>query len=148
MPSLFQAETRDAFYRRFERLRPDAPPRFGQLSAPAMVSHLIDTLRLTLGELPAEPVVSAFRLPGVKHAVIGFLPWPKGRIVGPSEAFSSTPGAWERDLALHRELLERFAQCVTRDEWPPHPMFGAMSRRQWDRFTYRHLDHHLGQFGV
>lgn len=148
MPSLFVRDTREQFYRRFERLRRDAPARFGRLSAPAMISHLIDTLRLTLGDVPTRPVRSAFRLPLVKYAVIGVLPWPKGKITGPSEAFTSSPGEWEGDIARLRELLERFGRSESRDEWPPHPTFGAMSKKLWDRFTCRHLDHHLSQFGA
>ena len=30
----------------------------------------------------------------------------------------------------------------------PYPMFGKLSRSQWRRFIYVHLDHHLRQFGV
>lgn len=148
MPSLFDRETRQGFHRRLAQLRPDAPPRFGRLSAPAMLSHLADTLRLTLGDLPSTPVASAFRMPGVKYLVIVVLPWPKGRITGPPAAFSSSPGPWGHDLARHEDLLERFGQSRERKDWPPHPTFGNMSRRLWDRFTYRHLNHHFGQFGI
>jgi hypothetical protein len=31
--------------------------------------------------------------------------------------------------------------------WPPHPLFGPMSRAAWLRWGYLHLDHHLRQFG-
>ena len=29
-----------------------------------------------------------------------------------------------------------------------HPLFGSMSRREWGVVTYKHVDHHLKQFGV
>ena len=29
-----------------------------------------------------------------------------------------------------------------------HPFFGKMSTQQWDVLLWRHLDHHLMQFGV
>ena len=29
-----------------------------------------------------------------------------------------------------------------------HPMFGKLSRKQWGRFMYVHIDHHLRQFGI
>lgn len=113
-----------------------------------MLSHLVDTLRLTLGDVRSTPVASAFRIPGVKHLVLEVLPWPKGRITGPPEAFTSSPGLWQHDRAQHEELLERFGQSRARTDWPPHPTFGPMSRRLWDRFTYRHLNHHFRQFGI
>ena len=30
----------------------------------------------------------------------------------------------------------------------PHPMFGAFTSEQWGRAMWKHLDHHLRQFGV
>jgi hypothetical protein len=33
-------------------------------------------------------------------------------------------------------------------DWPPHPILGRLSRGQWMRWGYRHMDHHLRQFGV
>lgn len=30
----------------------------------------------------------------------------------------------------------------------PHPFFGTFTKDQWGRFMYKHLDHHLRQFGV
>lgn len=145
---MFESATRDQFRRRLAALRPDAVPRWGRLSAPAMVCHLADTLRLTLGDVSSMPVPSPLRLPGVKHLVIGLLPWPRGRIVGPAEAFTTLPAQWAGDLSALDELLERFGRSGDRDAWPPHPVFGAMSRPLWDRFTCRHTHHHLTQFGV
>jgi hypothetical protein len=29
-----------------------------------------------------------------------------------------------------------------------HPMFGKMTADQWGRSMWKHLDHHLRQFGV
>ena len=34
---------------------------------------------------------------------------------------------------------------VTQD---PHPFFGRMTGEEWDRLLWKHLDHHLRQFGV
>jgi hypothetical protein len=30
----------------------------------------------------------------------------------------------------------------------PHPMFGKFTDTQWGQAMYKHLDHHLRQFGV
>ncbi|GAA4351206.1 hypothetical protein GCM10023185_09680 [Hymenobacter saemangeumensis] len=30
----------------------------------------------------------------------------------------------------------------------PHPGYGPLSRTQYGRFIYLHLDHHLRQFGL
>lgn len=59
----------------------------------------------------------------------------------------------ERDFAEERDRLSRLidkfaaggpAGC-TRN---PHTFFGKMTPDQWAILTYKHLDHHLRQFGV
>jgi len=59
----------------------------------------------------------------------------------------------ERDLAVEaprlRRLLERFAAagpegCTTN----PHSFFGRMTPEEWAVLMYKHVDHHLRQFGA
>ncbi len=33
-------------------------------------------------------------------------------------------------------------------EWPLHPVFGKFTKEQYGKMNYKHLDHHLTQFGV
>lgn len=58
------------------------------------------------------------------------------------------PAEMERDLSDLRELLDRFA----RQQWgtgaPVHPIFGPLTEREWMRWGYLHMDHHLRQFGA
>jgi len=46
-------------------------------------------------------------------------------------------------------LIDRFAvggpQCCTKH---PHTFFGQMTPEEWATLMYKHLDHHLRQFGV
>jgi hypothetical protein len=59
----------------------------------------------------------------------------------------------ERDLRPERErllgLIDRFAAagpagCTKH----PHSFFGRLTPEEWAILTYKHLDHHLRQFGV
>lgn len=52
-----------------------------------------------------------------------------------------------RDRVVVEELLQRFAAPATRLALR-HPIFGPMSRRDWQRWGYLHMDHHLRQFGA
>lgn len=47
-----------------------------------------------------------------------------------------------------RELVTDFYNCKTRKDWNPHPLFGKLTHEQWGKMQYKHLDHHLTQFGV
>ena len=145
---MFDDETRLIFQRRIEILRPDSQRRWGKMNVHQMICHLGDQLRLTLGEIPAKRIPSPLRYTPVKYLVIDVLPWPKGRIQGPPEAFTTSPAEWVRDVAALRNLLERFATRRGQRVWPDHPMFGKMSGPLWARLTCRHFDHHLTQFGA
>jgi hypothetical protein len=87
---MFDSSVRSAFQRRIAALRPDAQRRWGLMTAPQMVCHLSDQIRIALGHLPTQPVAGPLRYPPMKQIVIDVLPWPKGRIEGPPEAFSTT----------------------------------------------------------
>jgi len=84
----------------------------------------------------------------MKQLVIDVLPWLKGRIQGPPEAFTTSPDQWERDVATLVTLLDTFGSRSGQQTWAPHPNFGRMSGPLWARLTRRHVDHHLTQFGV
>lgn len=47
-----------------------------------------------------------------------------------------------------RQLVTDFYNCRTRTDWNPHPLFGQFTHEQWGKMEYKHLDHHLTQFGV
>ena len=147
MPSMFEATTRAEFQHRIASLTPDAQRRFGRMTPHQMVCHLGDQLRVALGEIPSRPIRGLIRYPPLKQFVIDVMPWPKGRVQAPPEAFTTAPGIWQRDVATLSELLERFGGRRSQREWPPHPLFGRMSGSLWARLTCRHFDHHLTQFG-
>ncbi len=118
------------------------------MTAPRMVGHLGDQLRLALGEIEVPATRSPLRFTPIKQLLIYFLPWPKGKIKAPPVALATDPGPWEKDVATLRALLERFAGFEPAGSWAPHPFFGTMSRRLWAGLTRRHFDYHLRQFGV
>jgi hypothetical protein len=117
------------------------------MSAPQMIAHLTDQMHHCLGDIPVAPRPGKLRLAPVRYAAIYLLPWPKGRIKGPPEAFVTQPSSWESDVAALESLLERFAVRDEERSWPEHALFGHMSGRDWGVFVYKHFDHHLRQFG-
>lgn len=46
------------------------------------------------------------------------------------------------------QLISETHTLKERKEWNPHPMFGKFTHEQWGKLEYKHLDHHLKQFGV
>ena len=114
-----------------------------------MVCHLNDSFQVGLGEKYASPATSFLARTLMKFAALYLpLPWPHGIPTRPEieQGRGGTPPAdWERDRATLRALITEFAAGR---RFGTHPMWGEMSPRDWQVWGYRHLDHHLRQFGV
>ena len=89
----------------------------------------------------------ALRLPPIRHAVIHWLPFPKGAPTAP-ELLARRATDCRAECAELKHLLERVGAMEGAREWPEHPAFGRMNSRDWGTLVHRHVDHHLRQFGA
>jgi hypothetical protein len=134
---------------RLAALSPQHPRRWGRMEPVQLLPHLASGLRMALGEQKSEGSPPGLIRGAVwRYLAIHRLPWPEGKIQAPPGTFSTPSLGWERDRQIVRELIERFATAPPDKLGPIHPTFGRMRPRDWDVLQYRHLDHHLRQFGV
>jgi hypothetical protein len=149
MKTLADQAVREALASRVQRLDPSGARRWGKMSPHEMMCHLSDSFRAILGEKAVSSSSSLVQRTIVKFfALYVPLEWPKGVPTRPEveQGVGGTPPAdWERDRDSLLELMERFARPDARRS--PHPMFGAMREKEWMRWGYLHVDHHLRQFG-
>ncbi len=142
------ASHREDLLARFARLDPTQPPLWGRLTAPSMLVHLCDQMRMPFNDNPSGPMAGPPRIPVVRELFLYVVPWPKGVVQGPPEAFQSDPGDWADDLESLKELVDQFVSVPSDRHLADHPNWGPLNRRQWGFFCYRHFNHHLRQFGV
>ncbi|HVX88911.1 MAG TPA: DUF1569 domain-containing protein [Gemmatimonadales bacterium] len=146
LPTLLDAGDRAAILDRLHRLRPDARAQWGKLDPPRLLTHLGDQLRVATGKLPTVPTHTWFtRSIGRMVVVNTSLKAPRGKVETAPEMLSTAPAAWAADMDTVTTLAEEVAQgrCVA-----VHPAFGPLSPQEWGRICWKHLDHHLTQFGV
>jgi hypothetical protein len=98
--SMFDPTNRQAIINRLQTLQPDAQRRWGTMSAPQMICHLSDQMRHALRLSPVESRPGPLRLAVVRWASIYVLRWPKGRIKGPPEAYSTEPETHFRQFGV------------------------------------------------
>lgn len=114
-----------------------------------MLCHLADNLEQALGRRPDSDHSNLFLRRVVKHLVL-YLPMPKGAPTSakmdPSKE-GTRPQEFERDRNRVLALLEEAANRPEDRPFAPHPAFGPLTRRQRGILTWRHIDHHLKQFG-
>jgi hypothetical protein len=139
---------------RLSKLTADSSRQWGRMSCPQMVCHLADAFRGPLGERPP----SAPRDTWVTRTLVKWialdtpLPWPRGRARTTPEidqvaGGGTPPGEFAKDVACLVDLIERFRTQDT-SRRPPHAIFGGLSVREWKRWGWAHVDHHLRQFDV
>ena len=153
MKSLGRDRDRDELLQRLQSLRSDSARRWGRMTAHQMICHLSDAFRMSLGE---RPVSCLGGVKGLMFRATKLVPlyaplrWPSGIKTRPEveQGIGGTPPAdFAADVAGLLTLIDIVARR-TGETWPPHPLFGPMSRRAWLRWGYLHVDHHLRQFGV
>ncbi|HZS04443.1 MAG TPA: DUF1569 domain-containing protein [Blastocatellia bacterium] len=147
MKTFWEAEARAELQQRLEQLRHDSQRRWGKMSCDEMLTHLADSCRMALGELPVKPKPGPFRYWPIRPLIIYKLPWPKGAPTAP-ELIARKPDGWDSEKASLLALMNRLVAESGREEWPEHPAFGRLSKKDWGVLVYRHVDHHFQQFGV
>jgi hypothetical protein len=147
MKSIWQDQHREEINDRVGRVSWDRPGAWGKFTAPKMICHLADSLKMAMGDLPVAPKRLPIRYPPLKQLIIYAAPFPKGAPTAP-ELLAREPREWANDVADVQALLARAASARTTETWPEHPAFGRLSKRAWGVLIYRHMDHHLKQFGA
>jgi hypothetical protein len=134
-------------------LRPDTARRWGTLTAGELLCHLGDAHESVLGtRTPPGPPASGVPRPLIKWLVLYTpMPWPKGVKTRPGvnpKIDGTRPGDFEHDRSRAITTLKDLAAANPATLAEHHFMFGPMSARDWHRWAYRHVRHHLRQFGL
>jgi hypothetical protein len=151
MKSLFQPDVVGDVERRLNTLQPESDARWGRMTSHQAVGHLADSFRMVLGECTMDE-----RSPLVARTVFRFLlatlpmAWMKSASNAAAldqERGGTAHSEFQADVDELTVLMRRFAAAVE-GGIDPHPFFGNLSRGEWGRWAYRHMDHPLTQFGV
>ena len=147
MKSIWNATDQRSLQDRVRRLTPEHTPRWGRFTAPQVVAHLCDSLRMASSELPVKSKRLPIRYPPLKQLIIYVLPFPKSAPTAP-ELLVRAPGDFAADCAELNRRLDEVVRAGPAALSREHPAFGTMNARRWGVLIYRHMDHHLRQFGV
>jgi hypothetical protein len=150
MKNLFEITTVEEVKGRMAALRADSARQWGKMNAAQAMEHCARGMELALGDR-RPPRVLIGRILGPVIKPIAFRDGEPMRRNSPT-----VPGLVvmeETDLAQGRErlcgLVDRFVACGPggcTDH--PHSFFGRLTPDEWSAWMYKHLDHHLRQFGV
>lgn len=138
--------------RRLQALTPAAERRWGTLTPHEMLCHLGDACEMVLRTRPRARAVPLRRRPIVRWFGLWTpIRWPHGWKTNPQHdprLDGTRPTDFARDLTRVIAGLEALAAAHAQPLEPAHGVFGAMSVADWQRWAYKHTDHHLRQFAL
>lgn len=149
MPSLHDLQDTQAIVTRVESLAEDAQPLWGSMNLGQAFCHCSRGLEAGLGR-SRPPRLLLGRL----------ISWIfRARFLGPQPFSKNSPTGKDlvvadaREVARERErlidLLRAFqAAGPENTQGLVHPFFGSLSPEEWGWAMWKHMDHHLRQFGA
>jgi len=152
MKSLANNLDKQEVLQRLRLVKPESARRWGKMTSSQMVCHLNDSFKSVIGERPVSSVSNILG-PNLIKWIALYLPihWPHGVPTRPEndqETGGTKPTEFAADVRELEELVDRLTRADKDFSWGRHPLFAAMPDRDWLRWGYLHMDHHLRQFGV
>ena len=134
MKNIFNETDCTEIRNRIQSLSAASPRNWGKMDLQQMLVHCTTQLKLAVGEIPSHTQGPSFMRSGLgKWMLFSTIPWPKG---------AKTPA--EMNAAFANFYIDKIKG---QEQLMPHPFFGKLNRNEWARLIYKHLDHHLKQFG-
>lgn len=148
MGSILNESDRAAISSRMQSLSASSTARWGRMSVTGMLQHLRLSAQMAVGEIKvASANKRAFQVFPLKHLILYVVPFPKGAPTAP-ELHPGAATSFDEERAAVLALVDRIGAGPRDGIGPPHPLFGPMTWREWGTATYKHVDHHLKQFGA
>jgi hypothetical protein len=146
--NLFEPSSVAEIKARIERLEPDCERQWGTMTAAQMLAHCSAWMEMAAGlKNPPRSFVGRIFGKMAKKSVLGEGPIRRNMPTEKSLVMQD-----ERNFVAEQQRLldwvDRFSaggpdQCTSH----PHCFFGYMTPLEWAIMGYKHLDHHLIQFG-
>jgi hypothetical protein len=153
MKNLFDSTLVEDVKQRIMRLRPESERQWGKMPLALVLAHCTSSLQMAMGTInPKRAPFPGYVIgPLIKPLVFGDdKPIRRNSATSP-ELFTADPTQcdFECERTQLIQAIDSFAStgaaCCSQH---PHPFFGPLKAEQWAILTYKHVDHHLRQFGV
>ncbi len=148
MKSIFNDETNNELLERINNLNSSTIPKWGKMSVSQMLNHVT---------IPYNDILKRNKKKSKFSFIFRFL--LKGSLTGDTPYRKNSPTAKrfiikdEPDFEIVKtDLVEKMTKVHNMGEvffeGKVHPLIGKLTAKEWSNMLYKHLDHHLKQFGV
>jgi hypothetical protein len=149
MKNLFAKDTYTEITNRINALTPESERKWGKMNVSQMLAHCKEAFRVPLSDKKMPRSFMGLLIGWmIKNKLHNDDPWKKNLPTAPQFIIKD-----DREFEKEKqELISLIDQFHNRGPEKvglfPHPMFGSFTKEQWGKSMYKHLDHHLQQFGV
>ena len=135
-----------------QKLKHDQKPLWGKMTPQHMVEHLYKTMQASINEITFNIFTDEKRIPVLKRLFLGDRDLPK-EFMNPAVG----PDLIELDFKDLRSAINELENIFFKyekffmenpDTKTIHPVFGYLTKSEWDLFHKKHFKRHLAQFGL
>jgi hypothetical protein len=153
MKNLFDPAQVEDVKRRIMSLHPESERQWGKMPLVLTLAHCTSGLQMAMGTINPKRAPFPANVIGrlIKPLVFGDDKPMRRNSPSSPELFKAdaTQCEFERERSQLIEAIDTFAStgaaCCSQY---PHPFFGPLKPQQWATLMYKHVDHHLRQFGA
>ena len=148
-PSIYLASTTEELFRRIDQLNPESKALWGKMTVGQMLSHCAVPYEQIIGtNTDRPPLFMRILLKGYKSSMVNEVPYKRNLPTAPS--FIRTD---KYDFSLEKDRLKNYIKTIQemgteKLAATPSLSLGTLSASEWNNLLYKHIDHHLAQFGV
>ena len=149
MKNLFDKNAYNEITNRINALTPQSQRQWGKMEVAQMLAHCKEAFKVPLSDKKMPRMFIGLLLGwAFKKKLYNNEPWKRNLPTAPNFIIKD-----ERDFEKEKQgltgLINQFHNGGPDNVGRfPHPMFGTFTKEQWGKSMYKHLDHHLLQFGV
>jgi hypothetical protein len=149
MKNLYEPASMEEVILRIENITPQHARQWGKMDVSQMLSHCGNALEMAMGKIN-PPRAFIGRLIGGLFKSVYINEKPLSRDSPTSNQIRVTDAKdfqteKSRLIGLVRQFAAAGESGCTKH---PHPFFGELTPAEWSRGMFKHLDHHLRQFGA
>ncbi|MBK9330406.1 MAG: DUF1569 domain-containing protein [Sphingobacteriales bacterium] len=150
LPNMYAISVADDFISRINKLTPETSAKWGKMNVSQMLAHCCVTYEYIFEERSDRPnfFLKLMLKTMVKSKVVSETPYTQNGPTGPAFIIADV-----RDFQKEKTRLLNYICKVTERgaaffEGKESVSFGELTSHEWNNMMYKHLDHHLRQFGV
>ena len=145
--NLFDASVKQEIIDRINKLTPGSKALWGKMNVGQMLAHCQMPIGVADGTHKLKRTFFG-RVIGqlVKSTLYNDKPFKRNLPTDPSFVMISNEKDFEKEKQKLLEMVRNFSEAKIVNE--THTFFGKLTKEQWSKGTWKHLDHHLQQFGV